>query len=739
MKKRILSLLLVMAMLLSVVPMIGSAEEASNQGVWYGRSLTLGSGIAINFVTEEAVTDFGKVEFEVNGQVVQRYSTAEEGQTSFAFTRLTPSKLGQDVTAKMYNTEGEVIGEITTNVLSYCEAALAGDNAALKKLCVDLLNYGAATQTYVGSTDTLVNAVLTEQQAALGTSEYFPVRLVTDQSFYDYGEQTSATWYGAGLVLNDTITMRLQYITETPDTYVTVLVGDDRVLDLESTLVDEEKNLYEVYYNGLKPSEFSVARGFLICDASHAKISQKLTYSMESYAYSVKNNPTTYADEVALIDALTDYCRSVCELNGHSFTKGICDTCGVEKVFIMDSESITIQAEDAILGNIQSLQDSDDSADGKTVQLWRTYDATQAQGKTAKDYAGDIVVKFIPKYSGTYTVQAKVSKTGTTPAHAMVVTENDIATYYSRAGLGSATGVVTDDLLDATKTFTLEAGKPYAIRIAATTINMLFDKFIITHTHEYDDDKDTTCNGCGQEREVAHTCEFSDEWSSDATHHWHECACGAKADSATHSFTNGICTVCNANKTFVLSATSEKIFAMDAVLNTKTNGRAAIYKQANANSDAKTLIQLNSRFKRNSTSGDENFGRFQYSDTTHKDTGAAVYAGYLTSENDPGNVIIYVKPTVSGTYNLTATAWVSGLNYVGLFVEDDNSNPSDYYESVEFAKTKTGTETVNNATSFGTTDMGTYEWTAGKTYAIRILSSNSNVSFDYFTITNVTP
>jgi len=705
MKKRILSLLLVMAMVLSVVPMIGSAEEASNQGVWYGRSLTLGSGIAINFVTAEAVEDFGKVEFEVGGKVVQRYSTAEEGQTTFTFTRLSPSKLGQDVTAKIYNTEGVVIGEITTNVLSYCEAALAGDNAALKKLCVDLLNYGAATQTYVDSTDTAVNADLTEEQKALGTSEYFPVRLVTDQSFYDYGEQTSATWYGAGLVLNDTITMRLQYITETPDTYVTVLVDGVRVLDLKSTLVDEEKNLYEVYYNGLKPSEFSVARGFLICDASHAKISQRLTYSMESYAYSVKNNPTTYAGEVALVDALTDYCRSACELNGHSFTKGICDTCGVEKVFIMDSESVTVQAEDAILNAYQSLQDSDDPADGKTVQLSRTYNATEAQGKTSKDYAGDIVVKFIPKYSGTYTVQAKVNKTSSSasPAQAMIVAENDITTKYSRAGFGSltSTGFGTANLLDSPATFTLEAGKPYAIRIAATTNNMLFDKFIITHIHEYDDDADTTCNGCGQEREVAHTCEFSDEWSSDATHHWHECACGEKADKAEHTFTYGVCDTCGVEKVFVMESESITIQAEDAILNAYQS-----LQDSDDPADGKT-VQL--------------FRTYNASEAQGK-----------TSKDYAGAIVVKFIPKYSGTYTVQAKVNKpgSGNSPAQAMVVAENDTTTKYIRAGFNSVSAPGVGTANllDATT-------TFTLEAGKTYAIRIAATTANILFDKFIIT----
>lgn len=45
----------------------------------------------------------------------------------------------------------------------------------------------------------------------------------------------------------------------------------------------------------------------------------------------------------------------------------------------------------------------------------------------------------------------------------------------------------------------------------------------------------------------SHTCEFSAEWSKDATNHWHACTvegCTLTADSSAHTFENGVCSVC---------------------------------------------------------------------------------------------------------------------------------------------------------------------------------------------------
>lgn len=51
--------------------------------------------------------------------------------------------------------------------------------------------------------------------------------------------------------------------------------------------------------------------------------------------------------------------------------------------------------------------------------------------------------------------------------------------------------------------------------------------------HQYDDGCDTDCNICGKYREATH--EPKEEWSTDSSGHWHECAnCGAEVDRQPH-------------------------------------------------------------------------------------------------------------------------------------------------------------------------------------------------------------
>ena len=71
--------------------------------------------------------------------------------------------------------------------------------------------------------------------------------------------------------------------------------------------------------------------------------------------------------------------------------------------------------------------------------------------------------------------------------------------------------------------------KPFAFAGWAVVL----DNLTITYS-EYADDAEMQKGTFVVEEE--HVCEFEEEWTHDETSHWHECACGAKADEATCVF-----------------------------------------------------------------------------------------------------------------------------------------------------------------------------------------------------------
>lgn len=63
--------------------------------------------------------------------------------------------------------------------------------------------------------------------------------------------------------------------------------------------------------------------------------------------------------------------------------------------------------------------------------------------------------------------------------------------------------------------------------------------------HDFDNDCDTKCDACGYQRVTEHR--WSEAWSHDEAGHFHTCTvCGAKKDDAGHDFRRGTCTVCAA-------------------------------------------------------------------------------------------------------------------------------------------------------------------------------------------------
>lgn len=58
--------------------------------------------------------------------------------------------------------------------------------------------------------------------------------------------------------------------------------------------------------------------------------------------------------------------------------------------------------------------------------------------------------------------------------------------------------------------------------------------------HKYDNTCDTTCNTCGHVRTITHS--YSNTWSDDGTNHWHECTvCHDKKDLGTHTGGTATC------------------------------------------------------------------------------------------------------------------------------------------------------------------------------------------------------
>ena len=136
----------------------GEATESTPVEGISDKSVSLGEDIVVKLYTDASTGDYNYVIVEFDG-TTEKITANDEGV--FSFYGVTPQKLGVELTATMYNADEEAVGETTTfSVKSYLRElfALSFENSdcrdklqyqAMRELCVNMLNYGAAVQSYV--------------------------------------------------------------------------------------------------------------------------------------------------------------------------------------------------------------------------------------------------------------------------------------------------------------------------------------------------------------------------------------------------------------------------------------------------------------------------------------------------------------------------------------------------------------------------------------------------------------
>lgn len=265
----------------------------------------LENNLAINFkadatlFAEDCYSDpYATFTFKDETVTVTDYEVVD-GKYVFKFNNIAPHQMGDEITYTISATyNGEVVSspEKTYSILKYCQSTLADANAAdkVKTLVTDLLNYGAAAQTYMKyNTDALVNTGI-DQTLATAERNYGSV-LAKGTEIAD----PTVDWTGSTLILESAITVRLKF-TATSVEGLTVKINGQTVEP-----VSAGNNQWYVFYNGLNAGQLSTTIIAQIFNGDTA-VSNTLTYSVESYAnYQITNS--TDANLVDLVKAMMIY------------------------------------------------------------------------------------------------------------------------------------------------------------------------------------------------------------------------------------------------------------------------------------------------------------------------------------------------------------------------------------------------------------------------------------------------
>ena len=302
----------------AVMPMITDYTTA-NVLKFASAAPALKDSIALNFVVKPEVVDgFGYTDayviFTVDGKEVKvtEHTTDSQGRYVFKLPGLAPYQMGSTVTAVPYAKYCgvEFAGKTQTySVLTYVNSQLKRQTSktVLSTLLVDLLNYGAATQQFVGSTDALVNANLTADQLAWGTAAVREDLVDSQNTKYAVIDAPTVSWKGAGLLLNEAVAIRLQ-IEATSLEGLSVVVKDLEG-NVQATITDFEpvsgkENRYYVRFNNFAPHQLSEVWTFTVMQNDVA-VSNTLSYSVETYV--AKNAASSNAALANLVKALMNY------------------------------------------------------------------------------------------------------------------------------------------------------------------------------------------------------------------------------------------------------------------------------------------------------------------------------------------------------------------------------------------------------------------------------------------------
>lgn len=275
------------------VPAVGIGELKFS-----GASLVLMDDLTVRFradaqlFIEDAYTaPYAVFQTGTKTQTVTDYEVID-GKYIFSCTNLAPSQAGDIITAELHGTLNgeEVVFRTEYSAARYCYNMLEKtQDPALRTLLVDLLNYGSAAQVYSWYKDkTLCNADLTEEQKAWGTAAD-PVLTSHLNEEYEAVENPKAVWEAAGLILDNSVSMRFRFTAESIENLIVKIRCGDQEWTISSFEASaDNENQYYAYFNGLTARQMRQVVYVTVYEGDTA-VSNTLTYSIETYAFNKQN------------------------------------------------------------------------------------------------------------------------------------------------------------------------------------------------------------------------------------------------------------------------------------------------------------------------------------------------------------------------------------------------------------------------------------------------------------------
>ncbi|WP_294835770.1 M64 family metallopeptidase [Eubacterium sp.] len=273
-------------------------------------SLSLESSIAMNFkVFKNSLSSFDDfyMTFECGGKEEKVTNYKQDGNYYvFSYKGINPQLMNDKVTAVLHAKNGNEEYTSPEKVMSVREYAYtmldrysSDEHSKLRTLLVDLLNYGSATQKYVGyQTDSLANSDLTATQkswASKDTKEFKNIRN------YDYKiiSNPIVQWNSCGLVLGNAIMFKVKFTANNVENKtVEITLRNAKFTYDKNDFKANGDGTYYVYCNELFAHELG-DEVLLTVYENGVPCSNTMLFSVESYARLVRDNyKSTPLDEM---------------------------------------------------------------------------------------------------------------------------------------------------------------------------------------------------------------------------------------------------------------------------------------------------------------------------------------------------------------------------------------------------------------------------------------------------------
>ena len=264
-------------------------------------SLSLESSITMNFkVLKDSVSSFDDFYVTVKfGEKEEKITEYKQGGNYYVFSYkgINPQLMNDEITAVLHAKNGNKEYTSPQKVMSVKKYAYtmldrysAEEHSKLRTLLVDLLNYGAMAQKYVGyKTDNLVNSDLTDTQKSWASKNIGDFKNIRDFNFKTISNP-SVQWNACGLVLNNSIMIRAKFSAkDIENKTVEFAFRNTKFIYDKNDFVNNGDGTYYVYCNELFAHELSNEIFITVCE-NGIPCSNTMRFSVESYASTVQQS-----------------------------------------------------------------------------------------------------------------------------------------------------------------------------------------------------------------------------------------------------------------------------------------------------------------------------------------------------------------------------------------------------------------------------------------------------------------